>query len=62
MALVIGSSLEVAPANMLPKLADKQAVINLQQTTLDQQAEVVINQKAGEVLSEVVDFINRTSY
>lgn len=44
---------------MLPKLAARQAVINLQQPNFDQQTEVVINQKAGEVLPEAVDLIKK---
>lgn len=55
--IVVGSSLEVSPANILPELASKQVIINLTPTLFDDQAEVVIEEKAGEVLPEIADII-----
>jgi NAD-dependent deacetylase len=56
--LVVGSSLKVTPAATLPRLALKNDVpliiINLQLTHLDDYAEVVINEKAGVVLPQIV--------
>lgn len=56
--LVVGSSLKVNPAAILPNIALKNDVpliiINLQPTHLDDYAEIVINEKAGEVLPRIV--------
>ncbi len=56
--LVVGSSLKVNPAATLPRLALKNDVpliiINLQPTPLDDYAEIVINEKAGVVLPQIV--------
>ena len=55
---VIGSSLKVSPASTLPRLALKRNVplliLNLQPTSLDAQADVVIHEKAGEVLPRLM--------
>lgn len=56
--LVVGSSLKVIPAATLPRLALNRHVpliiINLQPTTLDPAADVVIHEKAGGVLPAIV--------
>ena len=56
--LVVGSSLKVIPAATLPRLALNHniplVIINLQPTTLDPAADVVIHEKAGEVLPIIV--------
>jgi len=56
--LVVGSSLKVMPAAMLPRLALSRNVpliiINLQPTSLDTLADVVIHEKAGQVLPSLV--------
>lgn len=56
--LVVGSSLKVNPAAMLPRLALKRHVpiiiINLQPTSLDAFADVVIHAKAGDVLPAIM--------
>ncbi len=56
--LVVGSSLVVYPAAMLPVLASEKgarlAIINIDPTPLDHMAEVVINDSAGDVLHTVV--------
>ncbi len=56
--LVIGSSLKVVPAATLPRLALNRNVpliiINLQPTTLDSASDVVIHEKAGDVLATIV--------
>lgn len=56
--LVVGSSLKVMPAAMLPRLALKRNVpliiVNLQPTSLDESADVVIHEKAGLVLPSLV--------
>ncbi len=57
--LVVGSSLKVIPAATLPRLALNRNVplilINLQPTTLDAAADVVISEKAGVVLPAIVE-------
>jgi len=59
--LVVGSSLKVNPAATLPRFALKNDVpliiINLQPTHLDDYAEIVINEKAGAVLPQIISGI-----
>jgi NAD-dependent protein deacetylase/lipoamidase len=59
--LVVGSSLKVNPAAILPRIALKNDVpliiINLQPTHLDDYAEIVINEKAGDVLPQIIAFV-----
>ena len=56
--IVVGSSLVVYPAAMLPVLAAQNgarlAIINIDPTPLDHMAEVVINESAADVLHTVV--------
>jgi NAD-dependent deacetylase len=56
--LVVGSSLKVTPAAILPRLALKNdiplIIINLQPTPLDDYAEIVSNERAGDVLPQIV--------
>ena len=56
--LVVGSSLKVMPAAMLPRLALRRDVpliiVNLQPTSLDDLADVVIHEKAGQILPSLV--------
>jgi len=58
---VIGSSLKVSPASTLPRLALNRNVpliiLNLQPTSLDEQADVVIHEKAGEILPQLVALV-----
>ncbi len=57
--LVVGSSLKVIPAATLPRLALHRnaplIILNLQSTTLDPAADVVIHEKAGVVLPMIVE-------
>ncbi len=59
--LVVGSSLKVIPAATLPRLALRRNVpliiINLQPTPLDDDADVVIHEKAGLVLPPLVALV-----
>lgn len=56
--LIVGSSLEVAPASELPMLALRHkarlVIINLEPTHLDKLASVVVHGDAAEILPEVV--------
>ena len=60
--LVVGSSLKVTPAATLPRLALSRDVpliiINLQPTPLDDYAEVVIHERAGLILPQIVDSLS----
>lgn len=59
--LVVGSSLKVIPAATLPRMALQQniplIIINLQPTTLDAQADVVIQEQAGLVLPQLITML-----
>ncbi|MBM4466791.1 MAG: NAD-dependent deacylase [Chloroflexi bacterium] len=61
--LVVGSSLEIAPASEIPFVAlrcgAKAIVVNLQPTPLDSQADVVIHQDVAEVLPRIIREISR---
>ncbi len=58
MMIVVGSSLEVAPASDLPMLARrngaKLVIINLEPTALDEFADTVIRGNAAEILPSIV--------
>ncbi|MFZ7103620.1 MAG: SIR2 family NAD-dependent protein deacylase [Peptococcaceae bacterium] len=55
--IVIGSSLEVSPANYFPLQAReagaKLVIINMEKTIMDEEADLIIPGKAGEVLAEI---------
>ncbi|MFX0021754.1 MAG: NAD-dependent deacetylase [Candidatus Hermodarchaeota archaeon] len=59
--LVLGSSLVVYPVAWYPSRAlstgAKLAIINIQETDMDSAAEVVIHEKIGDVLPEVVSIV-----
>lgn len=59
--VVIGSSLEVSPANYFPVLARergaKLVLINLEPTHMDDDADLTIRRPAGEVLEELAERI-----
>lgn len=60
--LVVGSSLEVSPANYYPLLARdvgaKVVIINMERTYLDDQADLLIRGKAGEILGHLYQAIH----
>lgn len=59
--LVLGSSLVVYPVAFYPhkalSLGAKLAIINIQETDMDSAAEVVIHEKIGDILPEVVSIV-----
>ena len=59
--LVVGSSLKVTPAATLPRLALTRNVpliiVNMETTSLDSRADVVIHEKAGLVLPSLVAMV-----
>ncbi|HHY48122.1 MAG TPA: NAD-dependent deacylase [Firmicutes bacterium] len=59
--IVIGSSLEVAPACYLPSMAKRLVIINLQPTPYDWRADVVIRDRAGAVMQAILGFVDRAS-
>lgn len=56
--IVVGSSLEVAPVNMLPQMAleggARLAIINLEPTQYDRVCDWVFHETAGDVMSQLV--------
>ena len=48
--LVVGSSLVVSPANMLPRYVDKLVIVNREETPLDYSADTVIRESISEVV------------
>jgi NAD-dependent deacetylase len=56
--LIIGSSLEVAPASEIPLLAQRTGakiiIVNLEKTYMDAEADVVIHERAALALQEIV--------
>ena len=61
--MVVGSTLVVQPAALMPHYAKQSgaflAIINLSETPCDEICDVLIRGKAGEVLSEIVNEIER---
>lgn len=61
--IVLGSSLQVSPANMLPLEAKQKGarlvIVNLHETDFDAQADLVIAGKVGQVLSQVEELLDR---
>ncbi len=55
--IVIGSSLAVAPVNMLPGLASRAVIINIGRTEFDQRAFCVYNEKASVALEKILKYI-----
>ena len=59
--IVLGSSLLVYPVAIYPRkaiaLGAKLAIINIQETDMDDQAEVVIHEKIGDVLPKVFEIV-----
>ncbi|NDJ60587.1 MAG: hypothetical protein GYB67_05640, partial [Chloroflexi bacterium] len=63
--LMLGSSLEVAPANELPKLAlgcgAQLVIINLDETHLDAAAQVVLHADVAEALPQIVQCLEEAA-
>lgn len=61
--LIIGSSLEVAPASDLPVLAKRSGakliIVNLDPTPVDRMADVVVHARAAQVIPEIVRRLER---
>lgn len=59
--IVIGSSLAVAPVNMLPPMAKKLAIINIGETESDRHADVLYHEKASVALENIYNVIMNRS-
>jgi len=57
--IVIGSSLAVAPVNMLPSMAKKLAIINIGETSCDRQADILYREKASTALENIYTILKR---
>jgi NAD-dependent deacetylase len=59
--LVVGSTLLVQPAALMPPYAKRHgaflAIVNLSETPCDEMSDVLIRGKAGEVLPKIVDLV-----
>jgi len=56
--LVVGSSLQVQPVSTLPGMVNSLIIINLQPTPYDYRAEVVIREKAGKALMDILNHLD----
>lgn len=57
--LVVGSSMQVSPANQLPSYCDKLVIINRTPTFYDQQARVVINESTARVMRLLLEELDK---
>lgn len=57
--VVVGSSLQVYPVAALPERAKQLAIINNEPTPWDHRADLVINGKAGQVLTDVLSALKK---
>lgn len=59
--IVIGSSLQVSPANMLPQIAKSRGakilLINMSETPIDGAADVVVHGPVGKVLPKIMELL-----
>ncbi len=62
LVIVVGSSLSVAPAVFLPRLAllngSKLVIINEDETHYDDDATIIIREKAGSVFSRIIEILS----
>ncbi|MEW5783670.1 MAG: Sir2 family NAD-dependent protein deacetylase [Bacillota bacterium] len=56
--MVIGSSMQVSPANLLPGLIDNLVIINRERTFYDDRARVVIHGATSETMSLIFEQVN----
>ncbi len=56
--MVIGSSMQVSPANMLPGLSENLIIINRESTFYDRQARVVLHSNTSQAMQLIMDEIN----
>ena len=61
--IVLGSSLLIYPVAFYPRKAlsagAKLAIINIQQTDMDDYAEMVIHEKIGDILPKIVEIVEK---
>ncbi len=59
--IVIGSSMQVSPANQLPAFCENLVIINRTPTCYDQQAKVVINESTARVMRLLLEELDNRS-
>jgi len=63
--IIIGSSLQVAPANMLPRLAkstgSKILLLNMSETPIDEMADVIVRTPVAVCLPRILELVKRSS-
>jgi len=57
--IVIGSSLQVAPVNMLPQSAKKLVIINMGETLYDRRADILYHEKASIALTNIYNELKK---
>jgi NAD-dependent deacetylase len=57
--MVIGSSMQVSPANMIPHFSENLVIINREPTFYDSQARVVIHDSTARVMRRILDELDR---
>lgn len=61
LAICLGTSLRIAPANQLPLRAQKMVIVNLQRTPLDARAALVLRERVDRVMADVLDRLGYAS-
>jgi len=57
--IVVGSSLMVAPVSYFPQTVSKVIIINIGDTSFDDYADIVINEKSGRVLTTLLEKLKK---
>lgn len=55
LSIVLGSSLQIQPANKLPTYSTQTVIINLSKTKMDKKANIIINAKCDKVLTLLME-------
>ncbi len=61
LVLVIGSSLQVSPANQLPSLCENLVIINRTPTFYDEKAQVTINEDTARVMELILEELDKNN-
>lgn len=57
--IVVGTSLTVSPVNMLPRYADNLIIINQSPTPYDHHADIVFHENSSEILSKILEELEK---
>ena len=55
LSVVLGSSLQIQPANKLPTYSKNTVIINLSKTKMDKKAQLIINAKCDVVMQKLME-------